>query len=240
MGLVDRELGNKPFGRSRDSRTWELYCDPDARSALSPASSSQNFTTGRTPSLVRSRSQRSSTLSSFCPQNILVSRSSNQLLVHGKPGDRRKLSRTVSSLGRLESGAENKATELLKKGLLNPDGSKNGVEDTELQPGDSDKENWIPGTQASNVRRRRVKIRAGHNALREVGAGNRGSDGSQKQPFSYPFTRPSGDLPRNEDGTVLPTKLDEEVFLSRSGQSSWDEDLDCIQGLLSLSQGAWR
>jgi hypothetical protein len=39
-----------------------------------------------------------------------------------------------------------------------------------------------------------------------------------------------------------PGKIDAEVaaFMSKTGSSSRAEDLDCIQGLLSLSQGAWR
>ena len=57
--LVREGNGMKPFGRSRDARMWETYCDNDARSALSTSLSSQSSNGARTPGLYRSGSHRS-------------------------------------------------------------------------------------------------------------------------------------------------------------------------------------
>ena len=77
---------------------------------------------------------------------------------------------------------------------------------------DSDKENWVPGT-------------------REIGAVQRSSGtnrGILQPPHSSAPVMPSGkdqeNRPQGNNGKAK-TKVD---------------DLDCVQGLLSLSQGAWR
>ncbi|KAL1964160.1 hypothetical protein VTN77DRAFT_7248 [Rasamsonia byssochlamydoides] len=237
-GFLDREGGNKPFGRSRDARTWELYCDTDARSALSPPSSSQSGSTTGTPSLYRLRRHRSLTRSSFSKPNVLTPRP--ELLNQGPPVEssgekRRKLSRTVSSLGRLESGQKLDASQqLAKKGLTTSGSFKESEEDIDLQLGDSDKENWVPGTQLSNPRRsRRGVSQIQRPVLRDTGMSNKNTSDDGKRERAL----------RNKQNEInLPPKLDDEVkaFMSGSGASSREEDLDCIQGLLSLSQGAWR
>ncbi|KAN0083240.1 hypothetical protein V8E54_002328 [Elaphomyces granulatus] len=205
-GLFDREVEGKPFGRSRDSRTWGSYCDTDARSALSTPFSAKNISGDIARGLVRSRSQRSLT---FGEHNILKSRPGllNQMIGGEQLGDKRKLSRTVSSLGRLESGQKAMASKTPTKSPYARGFKCDDNEDLELQVGDSDKENWIPGTGTSTTTRRRVA------------------------------RMPSGRSVLNERD-VLPAEVS--AFMSRSDASSREEDLDCIQGLLSLSQGAWR
>ncbi|KKA17021.1 Homeobox transcription factor, partial [Rasamsonia emersonii CBS 393.64] len=132
------EGDSKPFGRSRDSRTWELYCDTDARSALSTPSSSQSVPTGGTPGLYRRH--RSLTRSSFSRPNILTPRP--ELLNQGAPVEgsgekRRKLSRAVSSLGRLESSQKvDTSQQPVKKGLSTSGSFKESEEDIEWQLGD--------------------------------------------------------------------------------------------------------
>ncbi|KKA20663.1 Homeobox transcription factor [Rasamsonia emersonii CBS 393.64] len=109
------------------------------------------------------------------------------------------------------------------------------------QLGDSDKENWVPGTQMSNPRRsRRGASQMRRPVLREAGMSSNNNavdDGKRERAL-----RTLRDNANKQNEIKLPSKLDDEVkaFMSESGASSREEDLDCIQGLLSLSQGAWR
>lgn len=189
---VTARVPDRLFGRSRDPRIWESTVDTDARSALSNSTSTDGTSPGLSLGLHRSRSQRS--LSSR--QNILANQSPGAGAGAGPVHDkRRKLSRTVSSLGRLESNNRNPAkTVSMAKSKLGEDGDEN-------------KENWIPGTRMSNVARRRTTV--SHHARPVL------ADSNQKR------SRP----PLHKHASV---------------PASQNEDLDCIQGLLSLSQGAWR
>ena len=246
-GLFDRGSEDKLFGRSRDSRAWELHCDTDARSALSIPFSSKNVLGGVSRGLVRSRSQRSLTARSFGEHNVLQSRPGllNQMTGSERLGNERKLLRTVSSLGRLESDQKVTASKTLVKGPYTPGGIKYDDEELELHVGDSDKENWIPGMRTSTTTRRRAaRMPGGRSVLKETGLKTRNRDQEyQGRVSSCKRTKPAGYTgshvnPQNAD---VPAKVDEvSAFMSRSDTSSREEDLDCIQGLLSLSQGAWR
>jgi hypothetical protein len=238
-GFLDREGANKPFGRSRDARTWELYCDTDARSALSTPSSSQSGPT--TPGLYR---RQSLNRRSFSKPNVLTPRLellNRETPVEGSGEKRRKLSRTVSSLGRLESGQRFDASRQSgKKGRSTSGSFKENDEDIELELGDSDKENWVPGTQLSNRRRpRRVGSQIRRSVLRDANMNNKNTVDDLALVSSGKRERGLRAIRGNSN---LPPKLDDEVaaFMSGPDASSREEDLDCIQGLLSLSQGAWR
>lgn len=244
-GLFDRDARNKAFGRSRDARNWELYCDTDARSALSTPSSSQGQPHAAKSGLMRSRSNRSLNRSFSCRENVLAPRSDlqNRVATPLQTGEkRRKLSRTVSSLGRLQSDQNMPMDKLPPKDLKSHNGSKYEIFE-DLDPGDSDKENWVPGTQQPRVRRRAVPRQNRRLILREAGreqgqlgkSSNVTADARRARPF-----RNHG--PNAGKENALAPELDEEVsaFMSGAGGPSQEEDLDCIQGLLSLSQGAWR
>ncbi|KAJ5267083.1 hypothetical protein N7478_009891 [Penicillium angulare] len=223
---------DRTFGRSRDPRNWESFFDTDARSALSTPASSQNAPNS-SPGLFQSRSQRSITRSALSTRHSFVSvhADSAQTPISQSMGEkRRKLARTVSSMGRLETD-RNRGSPYPSK-LSKQSISKSSKADLELDPGDSDKENWVPGTRASQVRRRTTSHTSRH-ALREAN-GNRGlglqNTGKRNRPFA------SG-----TQGKVT-SELSAEVsaFMAGGGGGSQEDDLDCIQGLLSLSQGAWR
>ena len=222
-GMVEKD---KNFGRSRDPRNWETFFNTDARSALSsPAISQTNF---HSSPLFASRSNRSLTRSASTRQNFVAVHADHaQTPISQSMGDkRRKLSRTVSSMGRLETD-RNRTPSHSKLYKGTPSKSKG---DLELDPGDSDKENWVPGTRAAGVRRRTTV--AGRPALREANR-NRGlglvTNGKRNRPF------PAG-------AQKAPSDLSAEVsaFMANGADGSQEDDLDCVQGLLSLSQGAWR
>ena len=158
---------------------------------------------------------------------------------------RKKLSRAASSLARLQSDQNPSRCALSAYGIKDPkDTTSNKTEeDVEFYFGDSDKENWIPGTQMSYSRRRdssrrrtRATLKASHNPGQDATStwsavlNSKLARSSQRQPAAATKENRKH-VPKGED--------DEEVSPWSSGPGV-DEDLDCIQGLLSLSQGAWR
>jgi len=224
-GMTEKD---RVFGRSRDPRNWESFFDTDARSALSTPTSSQTQTApNSSPGLFQSRSQRSlsRTMSARHSLTSVHADSARTPISQSMGEKRRKLSRTVSSLGRLE-------TERNKPSNLPSKLSKSNKPDLELDPGDSDKENWVPGTRSSQVRRRTTS-HAPRQVLRDANTNRRVSaigNGKRNRPY-----------PTGTQGKV-PTELSADVsaFMSSGTGGSQEDDLDCVQGLLSLSQGAWR
>jgi hypothetical protein len=247
--LVREGSGTRPFGRSRDARMWETYCDNDARSALSTPLSSQSPNSVRTPGLYRSGSHRSLARHSFSKPNLSSPAigTNNQLVVAEVSREkRRKLSRTVSSLGRLESVQKTShITHDSSGGLKSTNKTgKEGVRHWDLEAGDSDKENWVPGTSRRPDPRRhqRAKSHTQRSVLKENGIRkNTVVDdlALTKNGRLYRGPRGSKDV---KGSSQTAAKLDAEVaaFMTKTGSSSREEDLDCIQGLLSLSQGAWQ
>lgn len=83
---------------------------------------------------------------------------------------------------------------------------------------DSDKENWMPGTRGSIIEQRRTGASTQSDALL--------SEHDDVEPRSDDIETPSGKGRPNRSAPP-------------NGKAKVD-DLDCVQGLLSLSQGAWR
>jgi len=121
------------------------------------------------------------------------------------------LSRTRSSMARLQGSDSIHEDE-------NP--KKQSRSRRQNSGSDSDKENWLPGTRASMHGMRRTDPTAARTtALEDAG-------GSTTQ-----HRHPSPGLPSANDQENRPA--------AAAGKDKGD-DLDCVQGLLSLSQGAWR
>ncbi|OJD16973.1 hypothetical protein AJ78_02907 [Emergomyces pasteurianus Ep9510] len=227
---IKEQQDPRPFGRSRDSRNWELYCDTDARTALLGSKNSILSSTSQTGNLSRRKSDLAHSRKALMPRTNLP----NTLPLSEEPrGKRKKISRAMSSLARLESGHRGSTTKV-------------GEGSIDFCAGDSDKENWIPGTQMSAARRAPKKQRSRRAVLQKP---NRIGDGqnTKKLPvadsnktqrgFGGGFANPNPS-PADEDGNDGTEKSNGRPDeLSRLSQ---DEDLDCIQGLLSLSQGAWK
>ncbi|KAF7118958.1 hypothetical protein CNMCM5793_008596 [Aspergillus hiratsukae] len=240
-GAMEKE---KAFGRSRDPRNWESFFDTDARSALSTPSSSQSAPNAATPNLMRAPAQRSLTRSLSARHTNLSTSTANDYLNTPIPqhaGEkRRKLSRTVSSLGRLESGLGNLnrtpsgtyKTSKLRDTMKDKD-------DLDVECGDSDKENWIPGTRVSHVRRRAASH---HQSQRPVLKESNGRDGRINRNLVATGRRSRIPQPSHRKSIKSMPELaaDVSAFMAGGGVASQEEDLDCVQGLLSLSQGAWR
>lgn len=226
-GMTEKE---RVFGRSRDPRNWESFFDTDARSALSTPISSSQTAPNASPGLFQTRSQRSLSRGMSARHNLLpVHADAAHTPISQSMGEkRRKLSRTVSSLGRLET-ERNKAPSYPSKlsKSMTPKPNKPGLE---LDPGDSDKENWVPGTRSSQVRRRTTS-HAPRPVLRESNPNRRLNvlgNGKRNRPVGT-----QGKAPPDLSAEVS-------AFMAGSAGGSQEDDLDCVQGLLSLSQGAWR
>ncbi|KAL2813929.1 hypothetical protein BDW59DRAFT_154582 [Aspergillus cavernicola] len=229
----------RSFGRSRDPRNWETFFDTDARSALSTPFSSQS--TPNSASGLRHSGQRSLTRSLSARHSSLLTPAASEHqstpITQAMREKRRKLSRTVSSLGRLESNRKalgDKPPSTLKNSEIPKDG------DLDVEAGDSDKENWIPGTRVPHARRRTASH---HHPQRPALKDANVREGKPYNKALAPAGRSRlSQTHRKASGTKSMSGLGTDVsaFIAGENTASQEEDLDCIQGLLSLSQGAWR
>lgn len=212
------------FGRSRDARTWEFYCDGDAREALS--AHAENERAGSAVgaiNLIRSRSQKSRF-------HIMTERPGTSNVTHthvSHPRVKTKLSRAKSSTHLQD----------MDRSFVKPSIKKGKSSHVIWHSGDSDKENWAPGTRSSHYATRRQhtstngQSHLGHDDYRP----------SQEASAGDPSTNMSkGDVMRKRvavDKDYNGRSEQRKTLIEEGGKG---EDLDCIQGLLSLSQGAWR
>ena len=219
---VSQESAGKPkvksvggqFGRSRDARTWEFYCDGDAREALSAhAEDERTGSAVGTINLIRSQSQTSRAQS-------MTERSGGSNTKNAPMSQRtvkHKLSRARSSMARLQDTNQTLVKPSMKE--ADPSGLRS-------PSGDSDKENWAPGTRLS------------HHPLRRqhASANRRPILGDEKHRLSH--ARSTGGLAADQKrGGIIGHSGRHQRLIEAAGKG---EDLDCIQGLLSLSQGAWQ
>lgn len=237
-------------GRSRDARTWEFYCDTDACNALTEQAEREKSGSAIGPiGLIRSQSNKA-TASNLNKRIANLSRvqstkrqKSDDRLPH-KP----KLARAVSSVGRLQTvdGNVQKHKVVPKDKRTKPE-SQFGVYDD--LDGDSDKENWEPGTQISSSRRRRETTSQ---------SSSQGRRGVLKESLNIPSQSSSldalmsgdTDTPRQSRARSKEADVAEIVFpgvdngvakpIGESAISREVEDLEGVQNLLSLSKAVWQ
>lgn len=227
-------------GRSRDARTWEFYCDSDARNALTAqAEQEQRGSAVGAIALIKSRHKKALAPNAN-KRNLQASRVAPVKRIKSSSGkEKPKLSRATSSMARLETVHGNKeghSSKTKEKSLgddLQPTSSRS-------PSGDSDKENWEPGTQVVNVRRRRVP-EVENNRQRPVLKENLQVI-SQSSSLGAVLNRENISPRRRGRTSAASREEDAEVgaFMGESCVPREEEDLNCVQNLLSLSQGAWR
>lgn len=221
-----------PRGRSRDARNWEFFCDSEARDELTTqAEHESNGSAVAAISLLRSASN-SALKSSANKRNAPPSR--QDLSGNEK---RPKLGRAMSSLARLQDTG--------KPSLTSSQSNKSKPSLMGSPSGDSDKENWMPEEGGNIVRRRPLpssrpdrpsqsQAILGDNsnipthAVNLGGGKNRRRKAAQVEPQIF------------EDQENGAASKEVEKFMRGEVSPSKKGDLDCIQGLLSLSQGNWR
>ena len=226
-------------GRSRDARTWEFYCDTDARNALTvQAEQEQKGSAAGILSLIRSGSASSR------HQKDLVKRKGRGELHHQRP----KIARTSSSVARLQSINIDvqKPSDMAAEKPSKPESRRLLYREPS---GDSDKENWEPGTHSSNVRRAvpTTSQRTSTNSQRLILQENNRIP-SHSTSLGVLLNRESerSSQRKHKEGSEWLVKdnvgIDDEVsrFIEGSVVPREEVDLDCVQNLLSLSQGAWK
>jgi hypothetical protein len=213
------------IGRSRDSRTWEFWCDSDARNSLvERAEQETSGSAAESIRMMRTNSNRA--------LRVNAAKLNSPNPGHHRPlGDMTKgppaLKRSNTHHGRLQSkAAPSKAA------------SKKGKDGEEFQrpSGDSDKENWEPddaprGHPVSGMRGSKKVLGENANAMTQsnsLGALMARERKSSKKGFNV------ADVD-DEISTFMSTSASD----SRSSSAAVGDDLDCVQSLLSLSQGNW-
>lgn len=219
-------------GRSRDARTWEFCCDPEAQDELTTQAENESHGSALAAiSLIRSASN------SALKQNANKRNASSVKHESGKHGKRPKLGRATSSLARLQNSSKMSSKPI-------PQSSGHGKVDPMHSPsGDSDKENWIP-EEGGNARRRPLP-----SSRADKQKNSRAILGDNFNVPTHAVDFPGG-RNRNRKNTVPDIFEDQEnagevppeveKFMRGEVSPSKKGDLDCIQGLLSLSQGNWR
>lgn len=208
-----------PSGRSRDARTWEFCCDTDARDELT--TQAENESSGSAVaaiSLLRSTST-SNLKSNGSKRNGPVPKMDS--VVHG---EKAKIGRASSSLARLQGS---------DKSLL---GSPSG---------DSDKENWLPHDSSGNSQRRNLALPQPQKQKRrrvleesKTGLTHTSVLDGHKMTHGKSATSEVEIFEDRTNGLEVDREVDR--FMRGEVSPSKKGDLDCIQGLLSLSQGTWR
>jgi hypothetical protein len=229
-------------GRSRDSRTWEFYCDSDARNSNILSKQANQERSGSASEAIGLMRSNSSRVLHINPSKLNSPHAGHTRAVADGTKKRGALKRATTAHGRIQSNFE------ILADAKKPDKKGNDGEDEFEKPNtDSDKENWEPedeqrqGQQAaSQTGKRRV---LGENTKVMSQSGSLGSLMAQER-----RSRQRGQVASKEAEDV-----DEEVagFMgsgvgggpssqaATAGTSSGDE-LDCVHSLLSLSQGNWR
>lgn len=239
--LVSGRKSSGTFGRSRDSRTWEFYCDSEARDSLAiQAERERNGSAAGAISLIRSQSQ-SKRNSVEGNRRTLTPKAGGGNMKRIEPTPAKpKLTRATSSRARIQGNKEIKEAHL-GPGHVGMASKASSVFHRKSPSSDSDKENWVPGTRASNNTLRRGPS-VNSNSLTILGESRHMNLARELD------TQSNRKRIRGSDPAVILAKTDraegedcdEEVVAFMNGRGNEGEDFDCVQGLLSLSQGAWR
>ena len=241
---IGTSLARKSHGRSRDARTWQFYCDSDARNALTKTAEHEQRGSALGPiGLIRAGSSSRKPLTpSTKKQNSLLNRQDSGKRKHlaEHEGKKPKLARISSSVARLQSQKVETSVKVSGKGSQ--------TEMWEDPAGDSDKENWEPGTQNRNPVEHARAPKSTHASQRGVLQENFSilSESSSLGALMERENIQSNRRQKQSGAAYLADKenikLDEEVsaFMEGPKHTREEDDLDAVQNLLSLSQGAWR
>ncbi len=230
-------------GRSRDARTWEFYCDSDARNALTEQAEREKGGSAIGPiGLIRSRSNKA-----IAPNNNKrnANSSKHEPTKRQKPDGplavKPKLARAVSSVASFQSLGDN----VHKQEAKRKDKATGGVQ-TALcdHADDSDKENWEPGTQTSINRRRRVPNSQLQRTVLEESLHHPSVSSSlallMNRENITPHSKRSNTSEYPNGKNPKHPEIDDEVAeFMRERPAEKTEDMDCVQNLLSLKRGAW-
>ena len=251
--ITNRGFRRPATGRSRDARTWEFYCDKDARDALTEqAEREESGSATAVIALIKSNSSTSKAVTTKSNKRNAHNQkleAVKRLKANGLIKQKPKPNRSQSSLANMQTvgGSVDSKAEEARKAHRKPSSQINVFE---LYEGDSDKENWVPGTQQRSPPRRRPAGSSQSRRILEESLRHSASLGalmSQERGMS----RRLSSLKASDSSTNSSTceekengvpKVDDEVAASIDGTAPPREadDLDCVQNLLSLSQAVWQ
>ncbi|KAF2122636.1 hypothetical protein BDV96DRAFT_482017 [Lophiotrema nucula] len=217
------------IGRSRDSRAWEFWCDPDSRNNRSLTTQAEQEGSGSAVDAIGLlRANRRVLIQNQARQNALARHDSSKVLgEQGVKKPRAPMQRASTTFGRLQT----------KEGK-----KKDGSDSDEIPQTESDKENWEPDVPQS----RRAKPQhapLGSQRPRQI-LGENTEIMSQSSSLGAMLAKEGvkGTPKRNRENQD-PEKDDElRTFMSGGGSASLStaEEAGCVEGLLKLSQGNWR
>ncbi|CAG8950338.1 hypothetical protein HYFRA_00006831 [Hymenoscyphus fraxineus] len=224
-----------PTGSSRDSRIWEFRRNLGVRDELT--AQAENESNGSALAAISLLRQTSNSALKTNNNKRNAPPSKRDI---GTPGKKPKLGRAASSLARLQTPGKVSQDTVLKP--------KDGGGLMRSPSGDSDKENWTPIENGVNPRRRPLpsgkptkssvpRTVLGDNHTVPTHAVDFGAANKRRRRAKDVAAEVFEDQP-----IAVPAPGDEVTKFMQSGEISPSKkgDLDCVQGLLSLSQGNWR
>jgi hypothetical protein len=215
------------IGRSRDSRAWEFWCDPDSRSTTSLTARAELEGSGSAADAIGIlRANRKILVQNKARQNTPVISRHGTHKVLGSPC----VNKSRGSMQRASTISGRFSTREDKKG-------GDETESDDFPQTESDKENWEPEV-APSARRYQVSTPPAARRARQI-LGENTDVMSQNTGFGAMLAREKG------KGIIDPEQDDElRSFMGgedRSGRSIGSaEEAGCVEGLLKLSQGQWR
>jgi hypothetical protein len=225
---LGRGMRASAAGRSRDSRTWEFWCDVDARNSLiERADQEASGSAAEAIGLIRSSSSRCGALK----LNTRRMNSPASAVLHAKGAEPSRMSKA-----KLKRASTSPVVATAK----GKDGKRDFTdEDFEHLNSESDKENRSPRKGAgSRPRGTRPQSSAARRGARVLGENARGQAAGASPAPSRRAARPAAAAAPS----TPPIHVDAEVsafMASGCSAASMPEELDCVQSLLSLSQGNW-
>jgi hypothetical protein len=212
-------------GRSRDSRMWEFWCDSDARNSLiERADQETSGSAAEAIGMIRSKSSHALQLNPNKMNSPIPGHSTMDSGERARP----RLKKSLTHVGIIRSDSKEKSTNAKKVDY---------VDDFEHLNEESDKENLDPVP--------RIDSRAGpfiHQTKKVVGEHTLAKIQSSTRNGQVSRERLAKDRSNSKDfGSHVDSKVT--TFMASSNKSTAspprEEDLHCIEGLLSLSQGKW-
>ncbi|KAF2185735.1 hypothetical protein K469DRAFT_575043 [Zopfia rhizophila CBS 207.26] len=221
------------IGRSRDSRAWEFWCDPDSRNSLSLTTKAEQEGSGSAADaigLIRANSRKALAQNQSRANTPVLSRTESSKVMgeQGVKKSRAPFHRASTTHGRLQT----------------EEGKKDGSESDELPQTESDKENWEPDLPQSRRQRNPLYPPATSQRPRQI-LGENTEIMSQSQSLGAMLDREQCQKGNQGRENVDPEQNEEiRLFMNGglSGRTSLSsaEEAGCVEGLLKLSKGNWR
>lgn len=217
------------IGRSRDSRAWEFWCDPDTRHNTSLTARAEQEGSGSAADAIGLlRANRKILAQNQARQNTPLKSRQSSHKVFGSSGVKKSRGsiQRASTFNVFSSGKKQKGGD--------------ETESDDFPSTESDKENWEPDMPKS-VRRRGFATPASATRPRQV-LGENTNIISQSASLSALLAKAK----KGGTGIVDPEQDDElRAFMNGDNGSartnlSSAEEAGCVEGLLALSQGQWR